>query len=353
MPAFIQSEARQPRAWLQADGPNIPCLRASVSKTSKRASDTFHATIALDASSQIGLDASWWAAQDALDVSLVFAVYAGDAGQTLITGSVDEISIDWVARTVEVSGRDKSAKLAETRRSKKYNNQTVADIVSGIAEANGLNPVISGATGLAGKSYDQDQSFLVLSGTDFETLSALAEREGYRWYVDGDDLHFEPVEENGGVYTLLYRPPTPDQYGSANFVRLTTRRNLRAAKTAKVTVKSWHPWSQQLNEYTAEAPGADGDPLAYEFIVPMMSPAQVESLAKARAATAIRHELALDIGMPGDLAIDVTQKLSLTGTGTAYDQQYDIDAIHFEMVYAQGFEMRIQTKAPKRGRKAS
>jgi hypothetical protein len=59
------------------------------------------------------------------------------------------------------------------------------------------------------------------------------------------------------------------------------------------------------------------------------------------------------IEMPGDLTCDVRQTLTLSGTGTIYDQDYEIDGVDFEMSWDSGFLMTIEAKSPKAGRTAS
>ena len=354
MPPFTSPDVRQPRAYLQFNGQNILCAHASVSKTSTRKSDEFSVLVYADQTAALGLDMAWWAAQDSIDgISVLFSVYDGDTPRSMITGNADSISINWDTREIDLGGRDKSSKLSETRQSKKYNNQTVSDIVSDIASQAGLNPVISGATDTAGKQFDTDTSHLVLGETFFETLSNLAEQFGYRWYVDGDDLHFEPVEENSGVYEVVYRPPAPGQPLSMNAVGLKTHRNLKASKTVNVKVNSWDTKTLANNQGTATVDGADGDALNYEVDnAPTLSTDQATKIAQSKANEVIRHELSVDVSMPGDLDVDVTQKLSLSGTGTLYDQEYDIDHIHFD-IQGSKFDMTISTKAAKKGRKAS
>jgi phage protein D len=364
-PAFTQSQARQPRAYLVINNQQIPCIKASVVKTSERSSDTFDVDLALDATAQLGFDAAFWAKVDSADnATVTMRAFAGDPGQTMISGAIDSIEIDWIARTISVSGRDKSAKLAENRESKEYNNQPISQIVQDIAAANGLNPVITGGTEIAGKQGDTDTSESIMGETNFETLSNIAEEFGYRWYVDGNDLHFEPTESSSNVYQLIYRPPQPSgPPGSANFTYFTTKRNLKASKTVNVEVDSWDTDNAKLNSGKATAPGAtDGDQLNYKIEGQNLTPAQAKAAAIAKANEIIRHELALNVRTPGDLSIDVTQKLSLLGTGTLYDQQYDIDNVHFDIGYGHGhghshghghgFEMTIKTKASKKGRKA-
>lgn len=88
---------------------------------------------------------------------------------------------------------------------------------------------------------------------------------------------------------------------------------------------------------------------------PGMNQQEVETLAKTRANETIRHEMCVEIEMPGDLSLDVTQQIQLSGTGTAFDQTYDIDELTFD--YESGeegfFTMMITGKSASQGRSVS
>jgi phage protein D len=341
---------RKPRAYLVLEGVRLLCSSASVTNSSTRNSDTFNAEISLGYSEGEGFDAAWWSEQDDMPADVIFTVDGTGGERVMITGQADEIDIDFVSRTVTVTGRDKSAKLSEKRRNQKFNNQKASDIVSQIASDNGLTPVIDTTDDDAGKEYNQDTAHLALNATDFETLSALAEREGCRWYVQGDELHFEPKDIDGDVYEIHYRPPSEFEYMSANFVSLKAKRNLRASKTAKVKVKSWHPKDAKTYEHEEEAAGGGSEALEYQHQIPMLDQAQCEKVAKSKLKDVIRHEMSITVNMPGDLDIDVTQKILLTGTETAFDQEYAIDHIEFSIHDDGAFDMTISNKAPKKGR---
>lgn len=349
--AFESSDVRKPRAYLVIGGASLLCLSAHATRSRTRKSDTFEAEISLSYAAQFGFDVSWWASQGAIEADSVWS--DGNTTKTVISGRVDSVRIDLVERIVHVSGRDASSKLSEKRRSKKYNNQKASDIVSEIAGDYGLTPVIETSEDDAGKQYQQDTAHLVLNKTDFETLSDLAEREGAYWYVDGNELHFVPKESGGNVYPLIYRPPSAASYMAANFMRVRLSRNLRASQTAKVTVKSHHAKDDKDYEYTATS-GGDGDgTLEYVHEIPMLNQKQVEKVAKSKLADVIRHELQVEVEeMPGDLSLEPEFKLSLSGTGSLFDQEYDIDHIQYQMRDGSNFTMSVHIKAPKKGRSA-
>ena len=256
---------------------------------------------------------------------------AGGQQQSMLSGTADEISIDWINRSVQVSGRDNSSMLTQSRVNDQYVNKTSADIVMDIAKNAGLQAQISSSKGDdVSKKYDIDTVHMILNRTPFEAISVLAEREGVRWFVDGMTLYFGPPQ-SGGTYQIEYQGPQ-NGYMTANAMTLTTKRNLVAAQPVESTAKSWHQKDKMLYEHTAKAAGAHGGQkalLGYQMHYPGMDQQEVETLAKTRANETIRHEMCVEITMPGDLSLDVTQQIQLTGTGTIFDQAYDIDELTF------------------------
>jgi hypothetical protein len=351
--AFETSEVRQAVAgFLSVGGQNMLCARLTVTKTGKRRGDTFHAEIPIDAAG--GLSESFWASQDSIQAAAIFS--AGGQTQSVITGSVDELSIDWINRSVQLSGRDNSAMLTQGRVNTQYVNKTSAEIVKDLAMQNNLQAQISLSKGDdVSKKYDIDTVHLILNRTPFEAISILAEREGVRWFVDGMTLYFGPVQ-SGGTYQIEYQGPQ-NGYMTANVQMLTTKRNLVAAQTVESTAKSWHQKDKMLYQSTAKAAGAHGSQkalLGYNLHYPGMNQQEVETLAKTRANEAIRHEMCVEISMPGDLSLDVTQQIQLTGTGTVFDQTYDVDELIFDFESGEEgfFGMNITGKSALQGRSA-
>jgi phage protein D len=340
---------RYPRCWLSVNGAMIPCIKAEVCRKSKRASDTFSATLSITEATKYGITLQEWADWQPVDVSVVMSSAFGEADrQVMVTGKVDKPEIHWTEMHVSVSGRDKSASLTEKKRNQKFQNKKASEIVSEIAKDHGLTAVVTDTGDHAGKKYDADLTHLVLNRSDYEVISDLAEREGYRWFVDGTSLYFEPKETQSDVFAVHYTPPTPDAYATGNIIELTTSRNMTAARPQKVTVKSWHHRDKKAYQAEADADGV-GDPVEYEHHHNLRSQDQVEKLAKSRLHNAKRHDCSVSIRMPGDLNLDVRQKLQLFGTGTIYDQTYDIDELRFVMGWGEAFTMHISSKAPKGG----
>lgn len=330
-------------AFLSAGGGMLPVVHASVTKTSKRKGDCFHCRLPLDTAGAAALI-------NGGSASVIFS--DGSATKSLITGKINHVCVEWVDREISVSGRDKSETLVERRMNRQWKNKKSSDIVQDIAKDAGLTAQVSETTDDSGKKYDIDTVHLMLNRTASETLSLLAEREGCRWYVSGDVLHFEQKDagNSGGVFVVTYSPPSRG-YEASNTVTIKTARNLTAGRPTDVTVKSWHHKDKKLYKATESSTGGVGDKLTYEHQFPGMTQAQVEKVAKSHLSDYTRHELSIDVDMPGDLSAAADGQIQLQGTGSIFDTTYDIDSVEFQ--YSAGehghFAMSICGKTPGKG----
>lgn len=343
---------RQPRCWLLVNGAAIPCLSAEVTRKSKRSADTFSASMAIGTTQMFGMGLADWADYQPGDVSIIFATQAGAGDQTvMITGTIDTPAINWDDMTVAVSGRDKSGPLTEKRRSQKFLNQKASDIASQIAQDHGLSASVVPTSDNAGKTYSSDTAHIVLNRSDFEIMSDLADGQGYRWYVDGTTLYFEPKEQDSDVYSATWYPPgAVAPYGVASIYSLGTHRNMTAAKPHNLTVASWHHHDKKQYTSTATAGGVGSEPVEIDHHHNMRNQDQVNKLAASRLADAIRHDCNVTATGPGDLTVNARMKFQLSGTGTIYDQTYDIDSVAFQMGWDRFFEMTIEAKIAMSGR---
>ena len=340
---------RFPRCWLSIGGARIACLDAKVLRQAQRSADTFTATLSITETAKFGFDIAKWADFEPADASIIMSTTEGDE-RTMITGQIDQPTIQAFGNTVTVQGRDKSTKLIEKKINQKKLNKKSTEIVGDLAKDAGLKAQTKGSDDNAGKSYIEDTAHLIADKSAFAAISGLAEREGFRWYVDGDTLYFEPDENQDGLRDN-FTPPKPGEPATGSILDLTLGRNMNAARPHKVTVKSWHSRDKKLYSHTAESDGV-GDPISYEHHHNGHKEKQIEKIAKSRLKNAIRHELTVGVRRVGDLSYDVRKKWTLSGTGTIYDQAYDIDQISFDMSWGQGFTMTFNCNSAKKGRDA-
>lgn len=343
---------RTPRVWLQIGGTMLPCITATVTRKSERATDTFSAELSIDETAAAGYGYAEWADYQPVDVKILMSL-DGSAPTSVITGQIDMPQIHWGECTVSVSGRDKGASLIEKRRSQPFKNRKSDDIVGTIAQDHGLTPQATAGADFAGKTYDTDFVHHLLNLMDHEILSRLAEREGYRWYVDGNDLVFEPKGTDTGTYTVQWVPPDGQgQIGVATCLDLETHRNMTAARPHTLAVRSWHHKDAQKYDGIAAASGV-GQTVEIEHHHNGRNQAQVDKLAKSRLKDAIRHDCNVVVHAPLDLNVTPRQKMQLMGTGTIYDQLYDIDSVEFTISWQGGSEMTVAGKIAKSGRTGS
>lgn len=340
-----------PRPWVKISGVQIPAIEIQVTRKAERSADRFHARLSLTKAGRYGLalnDFADWKPQD-VEVMASIAPGGGDA-QTVILGRVDEPEICWKDMTVTLDGRDKSSLLTEKRRSEKFANQKTKDIIEKIAKDHKLMAHVQSDAGYAGKIHTQDHAHLALNRTDYDILSDLAEREGCRWYVDGNDLYFEPKDtDNGTVEVYWYPPGAVEAYTVSNALDLKTRRNMTAARPHRMRHRSWHSYDAAQHEATAEMGGV-GEPLEFEHHHNGKKLDQIEALAKGRLKNATRHDLTIHVEMSLDLTVTPRKRLNLRGTGTIYDQGYDIDGVEIDMGWERPALMELDAKSAKDGR---
>lgn len=339
----INSGAGPHFAFLNCNG-SWPIEHGSVEQQATRKSSTFSAAIPL---SFPGAEATFALLGD--NTASIEVTTRGISG-TLVTGEVDNVVIDYIGRTIRVSGRDKSAKLHENMSSEKWLNKMGSDIVSDLAGRIGLGVNVDASGLMAGKMLQQDYVRLSDNITFAQVIHKLAEFDGARWFVDGKGIfHYVSINNPNGIYTLNYVPPSGGPI-IADFTQLTIKRNIPAGKTIEMTVKSWHPKDKKVYEKKATVQG-NGGPLTYNYHLPNLKQDHVDQHAKSRANEVAQRELKLSASIVGDPGCNAGMGLQLTGTGF-FDQQYVMDTVHHEIGMS-GHRTNITAHAGKGGRSAS
>ena len=140
--------------------------------------------------------------------------------------------------TLTCRGYDRSHRLHRTRKTTTYQNVTDSDVASRLAAGAGLQPKV-GSTPIV-------YPYLIQANqTDWEFLLERAQRIGYRLYVEGRELHFEPPPASPPVNTTL-------NWGM-ELVRFQGRVSTIDQPT-EVTVRGWDPKSKQAIVGIANSP---------------------------------------------------------------------------------------------------
>ena len=333
----ISSGVAPHRAWLQAGG-QWPIEHGHAEQTADRSSGTFNVSIPL---SYPGAEA-FFSTTGATQGSVVVSSHG--ITDTLLTGELDECAINYINRTINVTGRDASAQLHQQKSSEKWQNKKGEDIISDLAGRVGLGFSGSGVSKLmAGKLLMQDYVKLSDNVSFGYIIQKLAEFDGARWFVKGNTLHYVSKGDSSGVYTINYSPPSPGRFERGDFLNLEIVRNLQASKTIGVQVQSWHPKDKRT--YTAQftIPGIGGT-LKYNYNLPNLKQDHVEQYAQSRAQEHARHGITVHAHLVGDPSIDIGMGLQLNGTGY-FDGPYTMDSITHEFGM-HGHTMTIIAKLP-------
>lgn len=335
---------RQLSAFLVANGSPWPVVSVDVDQTTTQGSDTFHATLAVNA---LGL--AYWA--DANEVQCEVVVNAGADGGQLFTGSADSIDISFDTMTVKVSGRDKSKGPIETKSNEGFRNKTSSQIVSEVAGRHGLKPVIKSTSAKAGKKFKADWVALTDNVSEWTLVQHLADREGMVAFVQKNELHFQPLDDDSmGDVPAVFVPPTPAGHARGNVLKLAGSHNLQLAKKTSVKVHSWDTDQKEVVEGKKELGGSASGENAYVYRHAHLEKGQAKQIAEKRLREHTRHEMTVNLTMVGRASIAPRKRLLLSGTGTAFDQTYYIDNVRHS-ISGNGYVCDITAKNTKGGRR--
>jgi phage protein D len=348
---------RQPRGAVKLNGAVITgWFSWEVDNNAYRAADTFNVTF-VTSELPSARDAKWISEQTILTVEIYGTAncagqYTPVASDSLIFGNVDDVIYDPVGGTVQMSGRDLTATMIDTKSSEHFANQTASQIATTLAARHGLTPVVTATTTKAGDYYQIDHTDVTNEQSEWELLAGLAADEKFDVFVKGHELHFGPKTAITDNYAMIWTPPTNDVATPiADLVSLSLSRSLTIAKGVSVEVHSWNvkqkkgfnaAWPKQAK---ATKPGQSGEtPEVHKYTVPGLTQDQALQKAQALYAQIIAHEMKLSASVPADSVLDCAMSIQLRGTRTAFDQVYYPESVKRSMSMSEGFRMEISAK---------
>lgn len=328
----------------------------TITSTNNRQADRFNAQFALLPGSAFSAD--WWSSQGRVRLTLQAGMADPTAGisgwTTLLVGDCDTVDIEMGTGLVHVAGRDLTALLIDQKLAQTYQNQTASQVATMLANAVGLTPNVAATTTLIGRYYRADHTNTALgqfteASAQWDLLVYLADQEGFDVWVEGTTLNFQPPPAKPTMVNLPYVRGDIPQFGGTS---LTLSRAMTLAKDVEVQVRSWN--SQQKNSFTVTVRGSIktnegavvklGPPQTYLFVKPDLTRAQAQVYAQQKLAEISRHERTVSAQMPGDLTTSARDMVSLTGTGTAFDQAYYIDTLERSLDLQSGFVQTLTLK---------
>ena len=360
-PPASQTDYRKPRLRILSDNKELPgAVSAGTIANNYYQCDHFRAQFA-----PVSDDPLWWDVSPPLTVDIQVAL-SGDDWTSLIIGEVDHIQYHPVHGTIELEGRDLSARLIETKTQEAFQNQTASEVATTLAQRHGLTADVTKTTTLVGRYYEADHAHVTLgefsnTTTEWDLLVYLAQREGFDVYVKGTTLYFHPqVEEKDAdpyVVNLSFNNGVPRM----NVVSLNMERSLTVAKDVQVEVTSWNSRHERAFHKTAKATGAKSanansfvnghatNTQKYVFVRPNLTEEQAQDLANKLTKEITLHERVVQVDMPGEIALTPRDMVKLQGTGTSFDQTYYIASIDRSISFDEGFRqtMRLKNTSPR------
>jgi phage protein D len=330
---------RTPTAQIVAGSTPFQFNDVTVTQCRTKKGDTFKACGSLTLA-----DLNFWLTTTPIPVTITIN------GSKVFDGNVDHVDMDFTARTIEISGRDKCAPLHEAQTSEKFLNQQPQQIVQTIASRHGLQCNCDTPSGQAGKQYSTDFDAISNRGSEWSYINRLADHYGMIAYMTGGTLYFKNYNEQLPVHQITYSPPTARGFETGNFIKLKASRNCILGRPIKVNVHSHNHRKKQVISASMTSSGGQGDPLIYSHTVPGITQDQANTIAKAKLAEAQAHELTIDeLEFPGDETVNARMSFQLSGTGSPLDQTYDAEQIEHRITFIDGYRTGIKIKNKRSG----
>ena len=334
--ALSSSSLRRPQLQVLANSAVLGgVLEASVSSNSYYAADRFRLRAALSSVDPEILSAA--------DLQIEIAIGMDTGFSSLIVGLADRIDIDAVHGVVEIEGRDFCAGLIEARIQQTFSNQTSSEIALGLAHGQGLVPDVARTTTPVGRYYQSEHDQVALdqfcrATTQWDLLVFLAQHEGFDVWVSGTTLHFQPT-----VVPSVSRTIQP-----ADCISLRMQRALTLANDIEVVVKSWNSREQSAFVQVARQSGyqtkSSLKTQRYVYVRPNLLADQALQLAQRILSDLSCHERVVQLTMPGELMLAPRSMVAIGGTGTDFDQVYQIAEVERELSVEHGFVQQVKAK---------
>jgi phage protein D len=159
---------------------------------------------------------------------------------TLMKGEIVAIEpelAEGIGVSISVRGYDKSHRLHRGRKSRVFQQSTDSDIVTKVAQENGLDTDIASTTAVYDHVFQDDQ-------TDMEFIHERAHRVGYISYVENGKLYFSNTSASSASATLEW---------SRNLISFQARFT-SAGQPAESEVRGWDIKQKQVISSAATSP---------------------------------------------------------------------------------------------------
>ena len=358
----VVSRGRQPRGLVLINGEEVIFNHFEVDNNNLYLADTFEVEIPISTNNP-DIDLSYLYSQPAILIE-IFAGFPQNPSHynkselmSLIVGQVDTVNVHLESRTVTLAGRDLTAKFIDAKTMNKYPNLTSSQIVTQLAKARGLTPVVTETKTKVGIYYQDELVRLTSENNEWDLINFLAREEGFTAYVKGMELHFEPYpDENSDPYVIQYKhPDSLDNTTQSNVISLELERNLTLAKDIIVYVRTFNPKTKKpvtkkmqathtANSVLKGKAQPIGEAQKYVYVRNNLTPEQALQFAQKELKRLSLHEMKLTATLQADNILTCRNMIQVKGTNSPLDQTYYPNSIIRRMSYDGGYEMTVHAK---------
>lgn len=255
----LVSGSRRPKGIVKVNGEQIThWIDFDVDNNNFFSADTFRCRFA-GAGLPADRNAIWFSQQQDMFVELFIGFppnpnnYSTADLTSWIYGQVDHIEINPVTNTITVDGRDLTRVFIDAKTTQKWPNQTSSQIATALAKKHGLTPVVTATTTTVGKYYEIDHVNMADERSEWDILNYLADLEGFKVWVRGQSLYFQPPPSGKGVDTAPLQ---------AQLAQVTTQINQQNTQIAQL---------RQQGDALKAAGDQAGSDAAYSKLTPIAS----------------------------------------------------------------------------------
>lgn len=335
-------------------------ISMEVTNKSDFAADDFRLLIAL-AGTKIGISFFDALAKDTqVQISVGNQAVQVGAAVPFLVGQIDDIDLDVTNQTVELTGRDLSARFIDNKTSENFLQQTSSQVVQTLAERRGLQANVKATTEKVGTFYELQNAHLSVDHTEWDLMVELAKHEDFDLWVSNQTVNFQPrLDPSSKSYVLNYvnTAPAPKLLGlgpsspgqlQANFCDLKVKRAMTLASNVTVNVMSYNQVQQQSVKGTwtikKDTSANAAAPQVYNYRFANLTQAAAQKQAQAIAEDISRYERRLTAKLPGDNILTTRMMVSLSGTRSKFDQLYYPESVTRRLTQGGGYEMEVTAK---------
>lgn len=259
-------------------------------------------------------------ANSTLECKIVLIDNTEGSSQVVFDGIVDQVEGIWEQDILEITGRDFSAILRDkTETLDQYVNQTVSQVVTGIAQANNLTPNVQATSQIAGVRVSTFQgenwAFSSSPKPTWHIIQQLADEVGYLAFVDQNKvLNFQAPGMGKSQHQFFWKPTNQYEITKAPILKLAVTQQSRRCSNFTLVLHGYDHDGKQTIFYKAK-PRGDGSTIINRSRGDLNSQ-NYQQVAENLADEIERKNAVVKLLVDGDSTINVNDQLTIIETQT-------------------------------------